>query len=142
MRRLAILVAVALSTTGCGWFDDPAPDSARVTIQGETGKTVRLIVSSKFIATINQTGQTRVVIVEADTSIVTVPFSAAYRIDDDQRFFAETTRLDTDLQTVRMQVFLDSKKEFDEGGSLLQGGQPFRFIYMFNQAVTRDVVVL
>lgn len=142
MRKGLILLLAALTPGGCDWFENPTPDDAKVSIEGEAGKQVRLIVSTKFVATVNQDGQTRVVVFEADTTLITLPYEATYHIEEDQRFFAETARLDTDLQTVRMQVFVDSRKRFDEGGPLLEGGRPYRFVYMFNQAITRDVVVI
>ena len=142
MKRTAIVLAAAsLLLSACGWFEDPAPNEARLVVQGEAGKTVRLIVSSKFVAAVNEQGQTRVVIFEADTLVTTLPYDMVYTIEEDQRFFAEAARLDDDLQTVRMQVFLDQRKQFDEGGALLLGA-PYRFVYTFNQAITRDIVVI
>ena len=142
MKQTAIMLAVAALVAGaCSWFDDQVPNEARVVIEGEAGKTVRLIVSTKFLAGVNELGQTRVEIFQSDTIVTTLPYERVYTIEDDQRFFAETARLDADLQNVRMQVFVDDRRQFDEVGALLPG-QPYRFVYMFNQALTRDIVVL
>jgi hypothetical protein len=125
----------------CGWFDDPAPDRARVVVEGEAGKEVRLIISTQFVASVNDQGQTRVVLFQADTVIVTLPFETVYTIEEDHQFFSETARLEADLQNVRVQIYLDHRKEFDAGGPLLPD-QPYRFVYTFNRATTRDIVVL
>jgi hypothetical protein len=142
MTRTAILLATAsLLAGGCGLIEDPSPNEARLIIHGEAGKQVRVIVSTQFVAQVNELGQTRVVIFEADTLVTTLPYERTYVIEDDQRFFAEAARMDADLQTLQMQVFVDRRKEFDEGGSLLEG-HPYRFLYTFNQLITQDIVIL
>jgi hypothetical protein len=141
MRRYGIVLSAALLLGGCGLIEDPTPDEARLTIDGEAGKPVRVIVSTEFVASVDERGQTRVVIFVADTVTTTLPFSRTYRINVDQRFFTETSRLDSDVANVHMQVFVDSRKQFDEGGPLTTG-EPFRFVYTFNQAITRDIVVI
>jgi hypothetical protein len=139
MNRTAIFFLA--SVLGCGLFDVPSPDEARVLIEGEAGKQVMVITSTKFVASVNEDGQTRVVIFSSDTVLTTLPYERRYAIGGDQRFFAEASRLDADLQTVHLQVYLDEAKRFDEGGPL-RDGQPYRFVSTFNQAVTREIVVL
>jgi hypothetical protein len=142
MRRIALAMAGALlAATGCGLVEDPSPNEARLIVHGDAGKEVRIIVSSKFVAAVNEDGQTRVVIIESDTLVTTLPFEARYPIEDDQQFFAEAARLDADLGDVQMQVFVDERLQFDQGG-VLTAGFPYRFVYTFNQQVTRDIVVL
>jgi hypothetical protein len=142
MNRTGFLLVVgALLVTGCDWFDDPSPEEARVVISGDAGKQVRLITSTKFVASVNDVGQTRVVIIEADTVFVTLPHDQYYSLKGDQRFFAEAARGDADFQSLRMEVYVDRNKKFDQGGPLLVG-QPYRFVYTFNQTVTREILVL
>jgi hypothetical protein len=142
MMRLAIVLIVSgLLVSGCDLFENPAPDEARLIIQGDTGKLVRVIVSTSFVAAITPEGQTRVAVFAADTFLTRLPFDTVYDIERDQRFFAETARLDTDLQTVSMQVFVGRRKQFEEGGVLLEG-RPYRFAYTFNQPITKEIVVI
>lgn len=142
MNRSALLLsAVLLSAGGCGLVEDPTPNEARLTVHGDAGKEVRIIVSSRFVASVNEIGQTRVVIFEADTLFTTLPFDRRYVIEQDQRFFAEASRLDTDLESLQMQVHVDGRREFDEGGALIEGS-PYRFVYTFNQQITRDIIIL
>ena len=141
MRIALASLSALLFIAGCGWFDDPSPNRARLLIDGDAGKTVRLIVSTQFVAAVNETGQTRVVIIKSDTVQVTLPYTKEYNIEDHQQFFAETARSAEDLQALHMQVYVDSKKQFDESGAL-RSGQPYRFVYTFNQLLTSDVVVV
>ena len=141
MRRAVLFIVGALAVAGCGWFDSPVPDEARVLIEGEAGKTVRLITSTKFFAAVQQNGETRVIITVSDTVLATLPYNKVVRIEQDERFFVETARLDADLTTVRMQVYFDGRKEFDESGALTDG-KPYRFVYTFNQPITREIVVI
>lgn len=140
MKRPAILTALTL-VLGCGIIEDPTPEQARLIVTGDAETPVRLIVSTKFVAQVNEIGQTRVVIFESDTLVTTLPYETLHAINQDQRFFVEAARLDADLQNVQVQVFVDERKLFDEGGALL-ADQPYRFVYTFNQRVTRDIVVL
>jgi hypothetical protein len=140
MKWTALALTLCL-LVGCNWFDDQVPEEARLVLQGDAGKQVRLITSTKFIAAINEDGLTRVVIVESDTSFVTLPHTATFSLKGDARFFAEAARGDADFQAVRMEVFVDARRQFDEGGPLVTGA-PRRFVYMFNQAVTREIEVI
>lgn len=135
------LLAAVLVATGCGLVEDPSPEEALLIVEGEAGKEVRLIVSTEFVAAVNELRQTEVVFITSDTIITTLPFQRRFAIEEDQRFFAEAGRLDADVQNIHMEVRIDSDVEFAEGGALLPGA-PFRFVYTFNQPITRDIVVL
>lgn len=141
MKRVAFALVAAILLTGCGLIEDPVPEEARLVIQGDAGKRVRLITSTKFVAAVTETGLTRVVIIESDTTVVTLPHNQTYSLRGDHRFFAEAAREDADFQLLRMEVYVDRRKQFDEGGPLV-AGQPYRFVYTFNQAVTREIVVI
>lgn len=142
MRRNAVqLILALLLAGGCDWLADPAPNEARLFVQGEAGKEVRLIISTEFVAVVNELQQTRVEIFAADTLFTTLPYERVYTIEDDQRFFAEVARADDDVESVHMQVFVDDRPRFDEAGVLLDGS-PYRFVYAFNQAFTREILVL
>jgi hypothetical protein len=141
MRATSLAWAALAVVSGCSLGVDPSPNRARLMIEGDAGKAVRLIISTEFVAAVNESGQTRVVIIKSDTVQVTLPYQKEYNIEEQQRFFVETARSAEDLQSVHMQVFVDSRKQFDESGALISG-QPYRFIYTFNQLITRDIVVV
>ncbi len=143
MKRFAtpaLLAALLLVPAGCGWFDDPSPDDARLFLEGETGTPVRVITSVSFVAGITDQRTTRVEILSADTAVVDLPFQRTYTIRDHQRFFVEAARLDADLQDFHMQVMIDDEDFFDDAGPLVDG-EPYRFVYLFNQRVTRVIDV-
>jgi hypothetical protein len=141
MRARLIPVAALIAAAGCGLVDDPSPNRARLLVEGDAGKTVRLIISTEFVAAVNEAGQTRVVIIKSDTVQVTLPYQKEYNIEQQQRFFAETARSAEDVGSLHMQVFVDNRKQFDESGKLI-AGQPYRFVYTFNQIMTRDILVV
>ena len=132
------MLAAVLLIAGC--LEDPTPERARVLITGETGKIVRVIVASDFVATTNEAGQARVVISTSDTTIATLPFDKTFTIEETQQIFAEASRVDADVNNLRMQVMIDGSVRFDDGGVLSQ--RPFRFLYMFNRPIVRDITVL
>jgi hypothetical protein len=140
MRRTVfplVLLVLGLSA-GCDWFDDPSPQEARVVIDGDPGTTIVVIASSKFVAGVNDIGVTRVEIIESDTIVTSPPLDRTFSIRGDYRFFVQAARLDADVNSLRMQVFVDDDREFDESGPLLADG-PFRFVFQFNQFLT-DVI--
>ncbi|HUF70335.1 MAG TPA: hypothetical protein VMM79_16930 [Longimicrobiales bacterium] len=142
MRQYMALMLAVLVGGGCGLLlDNPAPEEARVVIDGDAETEVRIITSTVFVSAVNEEGVTRVQLFEADTIVTTLPYRRTFDIQEDHRFFAEAARLDVDVQNLTMQVYLDDRKQFDEGGILIEGA-PFRFVYMFNQAVTQEIEVL
>jgi hypothetical protein len=142
MRRNVLLLVAVWLVVGCDLLlDNPEPETARLVISGDAGKPVRLITSTEFVAAVNDVGVTRVEIFVADTVITTLPYERVYDIERDHRFLVEASWIDTDLEQVNVQVYLDEKKQFDQGGLLMEG-QPYRFVYTFNQAVTQDIVLL
>jgi hypothetical protein len=138
MRRIGIVVLIATLATAC--IENPTPKRARVVINGEAGKQVRLVISSQFVAAVNEQGRTRVVVIKADTVDTTLPFEKEINIEKDQQFLAMTFRLANDVSNLRMQVFIDARRMFDEGGTL--SNEPFRFVYTFNRPVTRDLEII
>jgi hypothetical protein len=136
------MLAAIWLTGACGLLlDNPSPERARLVIVGDSDKSVRLITSTNFLAAVNEQGQTRVEMFVSDTVITTLPYERVFDIEDDQRFLVEAAWIDTDLEAVSVQVFLDDAIRFDEAGLLIEG-QPYRFVYMFNQAFTRDILLL
>jgi len=141
MRRTAVLLLALAVGGGCSWFEDPSPEEARVLISGDPAAPIELIVSSRFVAGVNEDGLTRVVIIESDTILTALPFDRKFDIRGDYRFFAQAARRDADIGSMRMQVFIDSRQEFDADGPLVVDG-PFRFVFQFNQFLTDAIDVV
>lgn len=136
----AVGILLVLGTTACNWFDDPAPDEARLMIDGPVGATVQLLTSTKFAAALRTDGVTEVEIIDSETIDATLPFESTYGIRDDQRFLVWASQLETDVENIRVRVFLDGTKQFDESGPL-NDGTDYRFVYAFNQGVTERIEV-
>lgn len=136
----AVLLALAMGSGACGWFDDPSPDEARLVVESDAATPVRVVVSLRFVAGETEVGDTQVEVFQADTFDVTPPFDRTFGIREEQRFFAEVSRLEEDGR-VRVRVYLDGDERFNDTGGLAEEG-PFRFVFLFNQIVSRNIEVL
>lgn len=139
-KQAAALAALIL-VPGCDWFEDQRPERAVVLLDGAPGGVVQVIASTDFLAGVAAGGRTEVVVFSSDTVMATLPFDTTYSIDDEFRFFVQASRANEDLATLHMQVYVDSDKEFDESGPLIEDA-PYRFVYAFNQRLTRDIDVV
>jgi hypothetical protein len=139
LRTTGALAVLALGTA-CGWFDDRRPRDVRINLAGPAGAAVEFITSSRFLAGVGVDGITRVSVIVAETTTVTLPFEARYDIRQEQQFLARAGRLDTDLPDLRMQVFVNDEVRFDERGPLLPEA-PYVFVYTFNQRITHSIQV-
>jgi hypothetical protein len=141
MKRIVLLVMSVL-VSACGLVEDLTPDEVRLAIAGDLDKPVQLVVSTRFVAGVNDRGETLVELFVSDTLVTSLPYAKVYPIREDQRFFIEMGRLENDLQTIGMQVFVDQRKVFADTTSLMAGARPLRFVYLFNQPVTRVIEVI
>lgn len=136
----AALGAVALSAWGCGWFADPSPEVVRVTLEGEGGS-FRLVTSTEFFATNNETGRMTAQLFEADTTVISLPFDRSWNIGEEQRFFLLAAPVDSSAVRVQVRVFLDGDKDFDRAVDAVTD-DPVRYIYLFNQQILQDFELL
>lgn len=139
-RTHLLVAAAAVLITACGWFEDLRPVEARVVIEGPAGARVQLITSTRFLAGVDELGTTRVEVLVADTSEVVLPLRQAWVIRNERQFFAQAEHVE-DGVTLQMQVFINDEVKFDESGPLYAGA-PFRFIYVFNRALTPTLEVV
>ena len=138
-RGAAALLLVGVAA-GCGWFDDPSPDEARVVVQGDGGVPVRIIVSEQFVAGRTQAGTTQVEVLVSDTFDVVPPFDRTFDIRDEGRFFTQVSPLEGQTD-VRVRVLLDGRERYNDSGALTDAA-PFRFVFLFNQFVTSNIEVI
>lgn len=136
-----LLVAVALlATSGCEVFDDPTPRNIFFEMNGEAGQQVRVIYSTQFVAGVNEFGVTRVQVVRSDTILHEVPFTRAIDISIDRRWFVQAESLGSDTLEVHVVVDVDDRNLVNEAGGIFPG-DPWHFVYAFNQLLTRDLDV-
>ena len=79
MRRgtIRLVTCMLLGAVGCGIVENPSPEEAHLIVDGEVGKQVRIIVSTRFVASVNAARQTQVVLIGADTIVTTLPSEPA-----------------------------------------------------------------
>jgi len=128
------------SASGCGLVSDPAPDTARVLVEGEAP--VSLVVSTAFVAGNRSDGLGQqsldVEVIEADTVAISLPFEQSYNIKREQRFLAQIIpRTDsTSVDSVQLDGFIDGRQRFSsiatEADSLLQ------FVYIYQGSAPPD----
>ncbi|MCY3701010.1 MAG: hypothetical protein OXH46_15430 [Gemmatimonadetes bacterium] len=134
-----LLAAIALG--GCSEiFDDPTPENIYFEMRGEAGDRVRAIYSTQFVAGRNEFGVTRVQVVRSDTVIHEIPFRRAMDISIDRRWFVQAESLGGDTLSVQVIVNVDDRGLVNEAGGIFPG-EPWHFVYAFNQLLTRDLDV-
>lgn len=141
--RNVCVVAVALTMAplaGCGWFDDPTPDEARVSLEGAAGEDVQIVMSKQFLTGVTTDNVTQVELFQSDTLIRSMPFDTTINISNEQRFFVRTIDVDTVSTTARMQVFIDGTARYDQ--QTLVTVEQLLFLFAFNQPVTSFIELL
>ncbi len=139
--RLVLLVASGafLGASGCGWFDDPSPERATVTLTGDAGQMVEILVSKQFLTGVDQNEITQVQIFQGDTLLRALPWDTTISIRIEQRFFIRAIDADALSHQLRMQVRIDQNLEYDRSG---EASGDFQFVYTFNQPVTRVIELI
>lgn len=138
---LLSLCAFALTALwSCGWFEDPTPDEIRVRMEGDVSE-LRLVTSTRFVASTSGTGRVRVQMFEADTTTISLPFDQTWDIRGDQRFVLLGTPSDSAAVSVRLRVNVDGDSEFD-GRIQTLANEPIQFVYLFNQQILQEFELL
>ncbi len=132
---------LALAFGACDWFEDPAPDVIRITLEGDARPFV-VITSTEFFATSDDLGDLAAQVFVADTIRGPLPFDRNWNIKEEQRFYMVAVPADsTTTVTVRVQVFLDDEQAVDN--TVQAGpGNPILYMYLFNQHVLQDFELL
>ena len=78
---------------------------------------------------------------QADTVVQTLPIDTLFNISIDRRWYVQVTPLNTDQVSVEARVDVDDRNVLDEAG-LVFAASPWRFAYLFNQAVTRTIDIV
>lgn len=127
---------------GCDWFEDPSPESVRVTINGQAGDSLRVITSTVFIATRNELGETTVNSFASDTTVWVLPVNRTFDIREDQRFLILGFPGDsTATIPIDGNIRVDQRSPFTLDVDVTNG-QPFRFLFLFNQPIVSDFELL
>ena len=143
--RLAILLtlvaAAGLSACNSLLGDDPTPRTVRFEVLGGAGADVEIIVSREFIAATTETGVTQVEVFLSDTVLTALPYEQELDVSLQRHFFVQVTPTDTlDIPDARVIVSINGEERFNDSG-VLPVDPPFRYVYVYNQRVTRVIEV-
>ncbi len=135
---LACLALVAWGT-GCSIFDDPSPHDISVRLTGDAA--VEIILSKRFVAGVDEAGNTQVQVFGADTLYRTLPVDTVINVEVDRRLFVQVTPQGVDKATLGARVDVDARNVVSDSGDVF-ASDPWRYVYLFNQQVTRIVDVV
>lgn len=137
---LPLLLAVVVIGGCSALLEDLTPENIHFEMRGEPGERVRAIYSTQFVAGLNEFGVTRVQVVRSDTVVHELPFQRTVNISVDRRWFVQVESLDGDTLSVNVIVNVDDRGLVNESGGIFPG-EPWHFVYSFNQLLTRDLDV-
>ena len=135
-----LVLLVALSTGSCDWLEDPSPEFVRVMIESDD-ESMMLITSTQFFPTTNELGEVGVQVFDSDTTTTSFPFDQSWDISEEQRFLLMGFPPDSGSVTVRLKVLIDNDPDYDRTVTVLID-EPVRYIYVFNQQIIQEFVLL
>lgn len=108
---------------------------------GSESESVRIIVSSRFIAGPDEIGNIRLLMFATDTIVLQLPVDQSFPMTPDNRIYLEVGWAGADVSQVRMRVEVDGREEFDEQGPILPTAK-LRFAYAFNNRLFEPLDVV
>ena len=125
--------------TGCDLFGRSEPEEARLRIEGEAGTQNILIFSSDFLSQTQvvfdaetglAVGDTVIVLLlNADTINVSLPFERTFDIRENSQFFARIHRLSPETDNLWARLWIDNNLRSDQRPSV--GQDSITIIYNF-----------
>ena len=110
-------------------------------MSGDPGASVQLMMSTEFIAGVNEVGMTEVKVFRSDTIVIALPVDTVISISRYNQFLLEATPFSADTMNVSVRIDVDTRKQLDESGDIFRIN-PWRYVYVFNQPVTRSVEII
>jgi hypothetical protein len=100
-----------------------------------------LITSTQFFATTNELGEMGVQVLDSDTTTASFPFDQSWDISEEHRFLLMGFPPDSGAVTVRMRILIDGDPDYDKTVTVLID-EPVQYIYLFNQQVVQEFVLI
>ena len=141
-RTIGIGLTAALCASlaaGCSLFEDPTPDHISVRVSG--GAPVEIVYSKQFVSGIDEQGVTRVQVFSTDTVFQALPLDTVIDISAERQFFVQITPTTSGTITVDTRVDVDDRTLVNASADMISSN-PWRYVYQFNQQVTRIVDVV
>ena len=134
--RLILTLAAVVTAGACGWFDNPTPTDASIQVDGTAGTPVQLIISKQFVAAQNSTGSADLQLFQADTINTTMPVDTVISIAVERQFYVQVgPTASDDPISAHIRIAVDNKTKIDSNRTV-PGSAPFRYVYVFNSAIT------
>ena len=138
---IALLLPALAFAPACQIFEDLTPENVFFRMEGEAGSSVQLVLSTEFVAGVNEIGVTQVQVFRSDTVVIVLPADTIISIARYRQFFLEAAPLSSDMMNVSVLVEIDGRKQVEESGNIFRIS-PWRYVYVFNQPLTRSVEVV
>lgn len=135
----ALIVGALLGAAGCdvGTSIDDFPTSARVRVEGTAPDELKLIVSTVFIEQINlETGERSVLLIESDTSSLTLPHDETLDLSDTGSVYVELLYTPTSTAGVTLRVDLDNGERYAQEATMSAGAQLI-YYWVWNGPIPR-----
>ena len=141
MNRVYLVLAFCalLGAAGCDLLREDRPEEATLLLEGASEVEISLITSTNYLSqqvaiTDSLTGQVigdslLVVLLEADTMVITLPFERIYDIREREQFYAAISRLDPEGDQLRSRIWIDEDLRLDASPPAEQN--PLIFSYSF-----------
>jgi hypothetical protein len=140
LRAYSAVIA-ALVLGACSLVEDPTPENILFRMNGEAGTEIQIVVSTDFVAGVDEFDVTHIQLFNADTITTVLPVDTVVSVAVPRRFFVEVIPAAPDTMQVHVEVDVDTRELYDRTGLVWQE-VPFRFVYLFDQRVTQNINVL
>ena len=134
------LPAALVLAAACAAFEDWTPEEISFGMTGSEGLGARVVYSTEFSAGVGVDGVTSVLVYASDTVDHTLPIDTSMSIARDQRWLVLVEPSAGETLEVDVSVSVDDRSLVVESGSI-PPEMPWRYLYVFNQKITRDVEV-
>ena len=135
-----LLAVVALPAASCEIFEEGWPSEIAFEMRGDAGLKALVIYAREFTAGVDELGVTQVQVFSSDTVLHTLPVDTVMSIAREQKWLVQVETLAGDTLDVSVVVDVDDRNLLSESGDIFPD-MPWRFVYVFNQRVTRSVDV-
>ena len=105
-------------STACDIFENRSPENVFLKMSGDPGASVQLMMSTEFIAGVNEVGMTEVKVFRSDKVVVALPVDTVISISRYKQFLLEATPLSADTMNVSVRIDVDTRKQLDESGAV------------------------
>ncbi len=134
VRYMPLLLAAVVTGTSCSFLTDPPeiPTMARIRVDGSSPHPLALIRSINFVEQVDlDTGQTRVLLMAADTSEVTLPFDESMAVAADGSVYVELLNREVAPASIRLRVDLSPGGESFDRSATMSDNASLVYYYVF-----------